>query len=109
MEVGIMNDTRKIVGKIRQQREDLPLKDGKTKDRVEGWRKNIHALTSDMKKQVDQLESLDNGDSTAEGGSDMKRDYFNNLVNKLIKDIEDLLKICQKVTALNNKKVVSAE
>jgi hypothetical protein len=94
MEVGTMNDTRKIVGKIRQQREDLPLKDGKTKDRVEGWRKNIHALTNDMKKQVDQLESLDNGESNNEGGGEMRRDYFNLLVNKLNKDIEELMKIC---------------
>ena len=89
-----MNDTRKIVGKIRQQREDLPLKDGKTKDRVEGWRKNIHALTNDMKKQVDQLESLDNGESNNEGGGEMRRDYFNLIVNKLNKDIEELMKIC---------------
>ena len=28
----------------------LEKKDGKTKDRVEGWRKNIHALTGDLKK-----------------------------------------------------------
>ena len=45
MDNGTMNDTRKLIGKIQGVREDLPKKDGKTKDRVENWRKNIHGLT----------------------------------------------------------------
>lgn len=36
-----MSDTRKVLGKIKYTREELGKKDGKTKDRVETWRKNI--------------------------------------------------------------------
>jgi hypothetical protein len=50
MELGVMNDTRKLMGKIDQQRTQLGLKDGNTKDRVEGWRKNIGSLEKDLKK-----------------------------------------------------------
>ena len=104
-----MNDTRKIMGKIRAQRDDLEKKDGKTKDRVETWRKNIHSLTNDMKKQVDILDQIDGGENTTEGGGDMRRDYFSMLVSKLNKDIDDLMKICQKVTTLNMGKITSSE
>ena len=45
-----MNDTRKLLSKIKQSRDDLPKTDGKTKERVEGWRKNVHSLTGDLKK-----------------------------------------------------------
>lgn len=45
MDPGMMNETRKLVTKLKDQREDLGKKDGKTKDRVEGWRKNVGALT----------------------------------------------------------------
>ena len=44
-----MNGTRKIIGKIDQGRKELGQADGKTKDRVEGWRKNIQTLTNDIK------------------------------------------------------------
>jgi hypothetical protein len=44
-----MNGTRKIISKIDQSRKELSSADGKTKDRVEGWRKNIHLLTNDIK------------------------------------------------------------
>ena len=50
MDPSMMNDTRKLLGKIKQGREDLKKTDGKTKERVEGWRKNVHALTEDLKK-----------------------------------------------------------
>lgn len=69
-------------------------KDGKTKDRVEGWRKNIHGLTSDLKKQVGILENLDSGEQNESGGSDNRRDYFSMIVAKMQKDIEDLVRIC---------------
>ena len=104
MDLGVMNDTRKIVTKIKQQRDDLKQKDGKTKDRVEGWRKNIHALTNDLKHQVNLLDDIGSGESNTEGGGDMRKDFFSNLVHKLNKDIEDLVKICQRVTTLNLKK-----
>ena len=38
------------------------------------------------------------------GGSSQTRDYFGNLVAKMQKDIEDLMKICQEVLTLNMKK-----
>ena len=41
MDMGTMNGTRKIVNKIDQGRKELGKTDGKTKERVEGWRKNI--------------------------------------------------------------------
>ena len=41
MDMGTMNGTRKIINKIDQGRKELGAPDGKTKDRVEGWRKNI--------------------------------------------------------------------
>jgi hypothetical protein len=82
----------------------LGKKDGKTKDRVEGWRKNIHALTTDLKKQVNILDELDNGDNNTEGRGDIRRDYFSMVVARLQKDIEDLVRICQKVMTLNIKK-----
>ena len=61
MDLGIMNDTRKKITLLKQQRENLGKPDGKTKDRVEGWRKNISNLTDDLKTQVNILEDLDNG------------------------------------------------
>ena len=104
-----MNDTRKIVTKIRQERGDLSKKDGKTKDRVEGWRKNINNLTNDLKNQVKILDNLDSGESNTEGGGDIRKDYFSNLVNKLNKDIEDLVKVCEKVTVIDLKKMSKPE
>ena len=45
MDPGMMNETRKLVTKLKDQRGHLGKKDGKTKDRVEGWRKNVGSLT----------------------------------------------------------------
>lgn len=56
-----MNDTRKKIAKLRGESDSLKLKDGKTKDRVETWRKGVSALTNDLKAQVNILEDLDNG------------------------------------------------
>ena len=46
MDPGMMNESRKLMAKIKDGlgltgRTDLGKKDGKTKDRVEGWRKNV--------------------------------------------------------------------
>lgn len=48
MEASAINATRQILTKFKKGRVDLDKKDGKTKDRVEGWRKNLHALTKDI-------------------------------------------------------------
>jgi len=109
MDIGVMSDTRKLLGKIKYTREELGKKDGKTKDRVETWRKNIHNLTGDLKKQVGILENLDNGDETQGAGGDNRRDYFSMLIAKLQKDIEDNVRICQKVMTLNMKKTTNKE
>lgn len=58
-----------------------------------------------MKKQVGILENLDNGDEAQGAGGDSRRDYFSMLIAKLQKDIEDLVRVCQKVTTLNMKKI----
>jgi hypothetical protein len=43
--MGTMNGTRKIINKLEQGRND----NVKTKDRVEGFRKNIQDLSKDIK------------------------------------------------------------
>lgn len=104
----MMNDTRKLLGKIKQGRDDLPKTDGKTKERVEGWRKNVHSLTQDLKKQVKYFENMDNGDQGGGGaGGDIRRDYFGLLASRLQKDIEYVVDICQKVMAIDNRKNIS--
>ena len=50
------------------------------------------------------MDELDNGDNNAEGRGDVRRDYFGMIVARLQKDIEDLVRICQKVMTLNIKK-----
>ena len=87
----------------------LDKKDGKTKQRVEGWNKGISTLTNDVKKGVDILDNLDNGEQTESGGGDIRKDYFGILVAKLNKDIEEQVRICQKVMILNLKKTMSQE
>ena len=61
----------------------LKNKDGKTKDRVESWRKNIHSLTGDLKKQNKILDNLDPGEQNESGGVDNRRDYFGTLITRL--------------------------
>ena len=90
-----MNESRKLMAKIKDGRNDLGKKDGKTKDRVEGWRKNVGQLTGQLKNQMRNLEELGgDGENNGDGRGDVRRDYFKLLVSKLQKDIEDLVKIC---------------
>ena len=57
------------------------------------------------------LDDVDNGDQNTEGGGgDIKRDYFSMMVARLQKDIEELVRICEKVLTLNiNKSAGSKE
>ncbi len=71
-------------------------KDGKTKDRVEVWRKNVKNLTDDMKKQMKLLGDLETGGSkNAEGGGELVQDYFDLLVTQVSKEIQDLMSVCK--------------
>jgi hypothetical protein len=47
---------------------------------------------------------LDNGETSHEGRGDVRRDTFVLLVGKIQKDIDDLIKICQRLMTLNLKK-----
>ena len=47
---------------------------------------------------------MDNGESTDNGRGEVRKDYFSMLVNRLQKDIEDLVRIAQKVMTHNIKK-----
>ncbi len=47
------------------------------------------------------LDDLDNGGTkTAEGGAELKKDYFDLLVTQLSKEIQDLMSICKNVLSL---------
>jgi len=50
---------------------------------------------------------LDDGDDNQEGGSDIKRDYFSMMVARLLKDIEELVRIAEKLLSLNINKSIS--
>lgn len=100
-----MNGTRKIINKLEQGRND----NVKTKDRVEGFRKNIQDLSKDIKAQATLLDRLDDGDENQEGGGDIKRDYFSMMVARLQKDIEELVRICEKLMSLNINKAISSK
>ena len=82
----------------------LGKKDGNTKDRVETWKKNVHGLSQDVKKQTHILDNVDNGETNENGRGEIRRDFFTMLVTRLQKDIEDLVRISQKVMTLNIKK-----
>lgn len=43
------------------------------------------------------------------GGSSGSRDYFGKIVEKMAKDIEDLVRNCQQVLTLNIKKAVTTQ
>jgi len=47
------------------------------------WRKNLHGLTDELMKQAKLLEELGDGagKSSEGGGSEMKVNYFDHLVN----------------------------
>lgn len=53
------------------------------------WRKNLHGLTDELMKQAKMLEELGDGGAgkTAEGGSELKVDYFDHLVAQISKEI----------------------
>ena len=53
-----MNETRKILNKFKQGREDLKKVDGSTKQRVEDWNKNLKVLSVNQKKQKDTLMAM---------------------------------------------------
>ena len=53
----------------------------------------MHQLAQDVKKQVNTLDNLDNGESNENGRSEVRKDYFSMMVNRLQKDIEDLVRI----------------
>ncbi len=75
---------------------------------MEDWRKNIHKLTGDLKKQVKMLDE-ENGESHHEGRGDTRRDFFQTLVGKIQKDIEDLVRHCQRVLTLTMKKMAGGQ
>ena len=105
-----MNETRKIVNRINQQRKELPTYDefkqseklgrsakinDKTKGQVESWCKNVRHLNEDMQKQIAVLGNLGNGlDIGGTGGGAITSNYLMLIVRQLQKDIEDLIKIC---------------
>lgn len=80
----------------------MSAKDGQTKDRVEVWRKNLHGLTEEIMKQAKMLEELGEGGAgkTAEGGSELKVDHFDHIVNTVSKEIHELIVICRHVLTL---------
>jgi hypothetical protein len=83
MDTAVMNDTKKIMSKVNAGRDELGKKDGNTKDRVETWKKNVHGLSVDVRKQVGTLENMDNGEQTDNGRGEVRRDYFNMIVTRL--------------------------
>ena len=44
---------------------------------------------------MDALNAVNKSDGSAAGGRSDTRDYFGNIVGRLAKDIEDLVKTCQ--------------
>ena len=85
----------------------LDKKDGKTKERVETWRKNIKGLVDQTGKQIKLLEGLNEGVTSGGGGGGSGQDYFGLIIGKLAKDIEDTVRICEKLmTPYNLKKRV---
>lgn len=81
----------------------------KTKDKVEGWCKNIRQLNTDIGRQVQVLDGLGGGfDGGGGGGSgEVKLNYMNIIIGRLQKDIEDMIAVCKKCMVLNLKKTVS--
>jgi hypothetical protein len=69
---------------------------------VEVWRKNLHGLTDELMKQARLLEELGDGGASkgAEGGGELKVDYFDHIVNQVSKEINDLMGISKDVMQL---------
>ena len=73
---------------------------------MEVWRKNIHNLTDDLMKQTKILDDLDDNGGTgmsSEGGSEMKANYFDHMVNQISKEIHGLMGICETVLDLTRQ------
>lgn len=50
------------------------------------------------------MEAIDTGEQNEGGVGEGKRDYFSLLADRLIKDLEHTVRVCQKVMTLNMKK-----
>lgn len=85
----------------------LDNKDGNTKQRVQDWQKHLTSLSKDQANQVKVLGGVGKGEVSAEGRTDFKHDFFGLIVQKIQKDIDDLVQICQKLMTLNMMKAVS--
>ena len=72
----------------------LNKKDGKTKDRVEGWRKNINSFAGQVKTMQKNMEAIDTGEQNDGGVGEGKRDYFSMLADRMIKDLEITVRVC---------------
>ena len=118
-----MNETRKIVNRINQERKELPpyeeykqaQKRGKqanindkTKGQVESWCKNVRQLNEDLQKNINTLGNLKDGhDIGGNGGGTVTSNYMAIIIKRLQKDVEDLFKLCQLTMVLNVKKTVT--
>ena len=69
---------------------------------MEVWRKNLHGVTDELMKQARLLEELGDGGASkgAEGGGELKVDYFDHIVNQVSKEINDLMGISKDVMQL---------
>ena len=57
---------------------------------------------------MDALNAVNKSDGSGQGRADT-RDYFGNMVGRLSKDIEDLVKTCQQVMTLDIKKAAKED
>ena len=66
------------------------------------WRKNLHGLTDELMRQAKMLDELEAGGASkgAEGGGELKVDYFDHIVNQVSKEINDLMAIAKDVMQL---------
>ena len=83
MEPGHMNETRKLLSKFKQGRDDLNKVDGKTKQRVEDWNKNLKTLSQNQKKQKDIILGMNVEGSNNQGSSSSQKEFFGLLVSHL--------------------------
>jgi hypothetical protein len=51
------------------------------------------------------MDAIDTGEQNDGGVGEGKRDYFSMLADRLIKDLENTVRVCQKVMTLNMKKL----
>lgn len=93
-----------------KKKNKYPELNEKTKDKAEGWCKNIRSLNSEVGKQVNFLDGLD-GDASqgniGNGQGEIKKNYMSLVIGRLQKDIEDIIGVCKKCMVLNMKRTVS--